>query len=99
VRAELPAAAEFGVTELSAGVGSAVVGVDKVKGNEPDAPIEFFTVIPTLPGKAATAGGIEAVSCVALTNVVACTAPFQLTTEPLVKFVPFTVSVKPCELQ
>jgi hypothetical protein len=69
--------------------------VESVKGNELDAPIEFFTATPTLTGNAATVAGMEAVSCVALTKLVTCTAPFQLTTESLVKFVPFKVSVKP----
>ena len=86
---------EFGVIELREGVGSGVVGVDKVKGDALDAPIEFFTVTPTVPGNAAAAAGMEAVSCVALTKVVVCAVPFQLTTASLVKFVPFTVSVKP----
>ena len=95
VNAGLPAAVEFGVIELREGVGSGVVGVDKVKGDELDAPIEFFTVTPTVPGNAAAAAGMEAVSCVALTKVVVCAVPFQLTTASLVKFVPFTVSVKP----
>lgn len=40
-----------------------------------------------------------AVNCVALTNVVVCAAPFQFTTASLVKFVPFTVNVRPWELQ
>jgi hypothetical protein len=57
--------------ELSVGVGSAVVGVESVKENELEAPIEFFTVTPTLPGNAATVAGIEAVSWVALTKEVA----------------------------
>jgi hypothetical protein len=48
-----------------------------------------------VPAIAAFAAGMEAVSCVALTKVVACAVPFQLTTASLVKFVPFTVSVKP----
>ena len=99
VNAGLPAAAALGAIELSVGVGRAVGGVERVKDNELDAPIEFFTVTPTVPGNAATVAGMEAVSCVALTKVVVCAAPFQFTTASLVKFVPVTVSVKPWELQ
>ena len=95
VSAGLPAEAEFGVTEVRAGVGSAVDGVESVNGSELDAPTEFFTLTPAVPGNAASAAGIAAVSCVALTKVVVCADPFQFTTASLVKFVPFTVSVKP----
>lgn len=99
VNAGLPAEAEFGVTEVSAGVGSVVVGVESVNGSELDAPFEFLTLTPAVPGNAARVAGMEAVSCVALTEVVVWAAPLQFTTASLVKFVPFTVSVKPCELQ
>ena len=51
------------------------------------------------PGNAVSVGVIAAVSCVALTKVVARGEPFQFTTASLVKFVPFTVSVKPWVLQ
>src|SRR4029077_20754319 len=56
-------------------------------------------VIPAVPGNAACVAGMEAVNCVALTKVVVCPVPFQFTFASLVKFVPFTVNVKPCELQ
>ena len=45
-----------------------------MKGEEPDVPIELVTVIAAVPGNAACAAGIEAVSCVALTKVVVCGA-------------------------
>ncbi len=48
---------------------------------------------------AVSAGVIAAVSCVALTRVVERGKPFQLTTSPFVKPVPFTVSVSPVWLQ
>jgi hypothetical protein len=95
VSAGLSAEAEFGVTEVRAGVGSVVAGVESVNGSELDAPIEFFTLTPAVPGNAARAAGMEAVSCVALTNVVVCADPFQFITASLVKFAPFTVSVNP----
>jgi len=75
-------------------------------GDEGDVPTELVTVTLAVPGNAALAAGTNAVSWVALTKVVALTggpepfgfkssAPFQFTTASLVKFVPFTVSVKP----
>lgn len=91
----LPAGAEACDSELIAGATNAVVGLERVKGREPDVPFEFDTVTVADPGNAAWAAGIEAVSCVALTNVVGCAAPFQFTAASLVKFVPVTVSVKP----
>lgn len=42
---------------------------------------------------------MAAVICVALTNVVGRGEPFQFTTRPCAKPVPFTVSVSPAELQ
>ena len=101
VKEVLPAGAEFGEIEPRVGAGSAAAGVERVMGNELDAPSEFATVTPALPGKAASVAGIEAVSCVELTKVVAiiCDDPFQFTTASLVKFVPFTVKVKPWVLQ
>jgi len=98
-RKELPAAAEVCESEASAGVARALVGVDSVNGNEADAPIEFVTVTEAGPGNAASVAGIVAVSWVALPKDVGCATPFQFTAESLVKFVPFTVIVKPCELQ
>jgi hypothetical protein len=97
--AGLPAAAEACDSELIDGEASAVAGVERVKGNEADVPFEFDTVTPAVPGNAAWAAEMEAVSCVALMKVVVCAAPFQFTIASLVKFVPFTVRVKPCELQ
>lgn len=99
VSAELPAAAEFGAIELSVGIASAVLGVERVNGDVFDVPSELETVIPVAPGNAAAVAGMAAVRCAALTKVVGCAAPFQFTTASLVKFVPFTVSVKPCVLQ
>lgn len=96
-----PAAPNVGDMEATVGVPRLVLGVDSVNGNEFDVPTEFETVIVALPGKAASAGDTGTVSCVALTNVVGLGGgvPFQLTTESLVKFDPFTVSVNPFGLQ
>lgn len=96
-----PAALDAGEIEVRAGAPRLAVGVDSVNGSEFEAPIEFDTVTVALPGKAASAGETANVSCVALTKVVVLggAVPFQLTTESLVKFDPFTVSVKPVGLQ
>jgi hypothetical protein len=99
VNAGLPAAAEFGAIEVREGGGGTVAGLERVKGNELDAPAEFDIVTRAVPGKAAFVAGMEAVICVALTKVVGCAAPFQFTIASLVKFVPFTVSVNPWALQ
>jgi hypothetical protein len=60
-----------------------------------DATVGLETVISAAPGKAVSIGVITAVICVALTNVIACGVPFQLTTEAATKFVPFTTRVNP----
>jgi len=94
-RAGLPAAAEVCDSEIIVGAASGVAGVERVKGREEDGPTEFDTVTTVVPGNADWEAGMEAVSCVALTKVVGCAAPFQFTAASLVKFVPFTVRVKP----
>jgi hypothetical protein len=99
----VPAGAEFGVIEVRVGFGNPPAGVTSVIGNEADVPSKFDTVTAAVPGSKARAAGMEAVSCVALTKVVALAnfavlfdtgTPFQFTSASLVKFVPFTVSVK-----
>lgn len=96
---ELPAAEELGLTEILPGVGSAAVGVTMVNALEFEVPLELDTVTAAEPANAVSDGVIAAVSCVALTNVVARPDPFQFTTASLVKFVPLTVSVSPVALQ
>ena len=54
----------------------------------------LVTVTGKLPTAAMSAGVTAAVSCVALTNVVALAAPLKFTTELETKPVPFTVNVK-----
>lgn len=97
--AVLPAAVEVCDSELIVGGARGAAGVERVKGEKAEVPIEFDTATLAVPGNAACAAGMEAVSCVALTKVVACAVPFQFTSASLVKFVPVTVSVKPCALQ
>lgn len=101
-RAELPAPTVFGETEPMPGIGSPPVGEVRVSGKESEVPKEFDTVTAAVPGNAASDAGTKAVSCVALTKVVALfgsATPFQLTVASLVKFVPVIVSVKSWELQ
>src|SRR5207237_258983 len=52
------------------------------------------TVTLAMPATARSVAGIAAVSCVALTNVVARVAPFQRTLVPVTKLLPFRVRVK-----
>src|SRR4029077_7015461 len=99
VRGRLPAGVAFGETELIDGVGRTVPVLVITNGSELEAPTEFFTATWTVPANAAFVAGMAGVSCVALPKVVGCAAPFQFTTASLVKFVPVTVSVKPCALQ
>lgn len=94
-----PAGPADGVTDPTRIVGKGVDGLEMVKGREADVPIEFVTVTAAVPGNATFVAGTEAVSSVALTKVVGCAVPFQSTIASLVKFVPVTVSVKPCVLQ
>lgn len=60
-----------------------------------DATVGLDTVTAGAPGKAVSVAKIVAVSCVALTKVVARGVPFKLTTEAATKFVPFTTRVNP----
>jgi hypothetical protein len=52
------------------------------------------TVTLAVPAVAMSAARIDAVTWVALTYVVVRSVPFHLTTEPEMKLIPFTVSVK-----
>src|SRR6267142_5878670 len=51
------------------------------------------TVTDAVPAVARSVAGMDAVSCDAETNIVVRLAPFHRTTDALMKFVPFTVSV------
>src|SRR5260370_41583588 len=89
------------MSEVMTGNGSEL-GVVSIKVEEGEVVVELDTVtaaVPAIPGKAVSEAEIVAVSCVALTNVVSRGDPFQLTTDPLTKLVPFTVRVKPAGLQ
>jgi hypothetical protein len=93
----VPTAALFGLSELMTGTGSEL-GAVSVKFEAPEVVVELDTVtaaVPRVPGKAVSVAEIVAVSCVALTNVVGRGDPFQFTTSPFTKSVPFTISGKP----
>jgi hypothetical protein len=95
----LPLAAAFaGMSELIDGTGSDE-GAVMVKVRE----LEFVEALDTktvaVPGEAVSAYVMAALSCVALTKVVGRGEPFQFTTSPFTKFVPFTSKVKPVGLQ
>jgi hypothetical protein len=90
-----PAAALAGTSEVMAGTGSAVGAVIVENGRELEVIVELDTEIAAVPGNAVSVAETVAVSCVALTNVVGRGDPFQFTTSPSTKFVPFTTSVNP----
>lgn len=95
--AVVPTAALFGMSEVMTGTGSELGGV-RLKFEAREGVVELETVtaaVPVLPGKAVSAGVITAVSCVGLTNVVGRGDPFQFTTSPFTKSVPFTINVRP----
>ena len=67
------------------------------KGNWPVVPppgVGLNTVTFAVPTDTMLAAAMEAVSFVLLTKVVVWSEPFQRTFEVLIKFVPFTVSIK-----
>ena len=89
----VPAVAPAGETAVIVGTDS--VAVETVKEAAAEFTPALDTVIDAVPALAISEAGIVAVNCVALTNAVERTAPFQFTTEPFTKFVPVTVRVKP----
>ena len=97
VNAGVPAVAFTGETAASTEVGS-VPGAETVKLAAEEIAAPLATVTASVPCAAISAAEIDAVSCVALTNVVARSDPFQLTTDVFTKFEPVTVSVKPVML-
>lgn len=92
-----PAVALPGTNAVIAGTGSD--DAETVKGAGAEATPELDTVTDAAPAAAISAAEIGAVSCVALTKVVARGELFQLTTEPFTKLAPFTVRVKPAVAQ
>src|SRR5207245_660233 len=75
------------------GTGFRIVKVCELDVPPPGAGVNTVTV--GVPATAMSAAGMAAVSWVAEANVVARAAPFHRTTDPVMKFVPVTVSVNP----
>jgi hypothetical protein len=92
VKADPPARADVGESELIDGNG--LLTVNEELADVPPPGAGFVTVTPSVPAVAISGAVIEAVTCVASTNVVVLGVPLKFTTEPETKPVPFTVSVK-----
>lgn len=81
VKAELPAPAELGASEVSVGEGLLIVKV--CADDVPPLGAALKTVTMALPARAMSEAGTVAVTEVPLTNVVTSGTPFQSTTVPL----------------
>src|SRR5205809_707882 len=92
VKAAAPAVALPGVSEPIVGTGLLMVNVSAPEVPPPG--VGENTVTDAVPAVATSLAGIAARNCVPLTNVVVRALLFHRTTDPLTKFVPFTVSVK-----
>jgi len=95
MNADVPAVALAGKTEEMAGSGSAEDALETVNGTAEELTPKLDTVIFADPAEIMSVEEIRAVSCVELTNVVGRPEPFQSTTDPFTKFVPFTVRTNP----
>jgi hypothetical protein len=94
VNAPEPALTVFGDNVVIAGTGlGAAVTVNVTALDVPPPGAGLVTVTEGVPVVATSLAKIAAVSCVALTNVVARAAPPKFTTDVFRKFVPFTVNV------
>src|SRR5205809_766045 len=91
VNAAPPAAALLGESELSVGTGLLIVNVCAPEAPPPG--VGLKTVTGAVPGVAMSFARICAWSWVLLRKVVVRIAPFQRTTDELLKFVPVAVSV------
>jgi hypothetical protein len=90
-----PAIMLVGLSVVIAGtglLGALMVKVSELEGPPPG--VGLVTVTEGVPAAATSVAVIDAVSCVALTKVVALTTPLKLTRAPATKSEPLTVSVK-----
>lgn len=92
VKAGPPVVAVFGESEVIVGAGLFTVNGEVVDVPPPGAGL--VTVTLNVPAVAMSGAAIEAVTCVAFTNVVVLAVPLKFTTEDELKFVPLTVNVK-----
>src|SRR5260370_42432751 len=89
VKAELPTVVALGEILVSVGTGLLTVKV-----SAPLVPPGLTTVMERVPAETISLAGMAALSCVLLTKGVLRLDPLSWTTDPLIKFVPFTVRVK-----
>lgn len=90
VNAALPFVALAGLSAVMVGAGLSMVNCNWLEGPPPGAGLDTLTV--AAPPAAMSPARMLAVSCVALTKVVARLAPFHKTAAPLMKFEPWTAS-------
>jgi hypothetical protein len=88
VKPALPAAATVGVIKVIVGSGFGLLMLKFMGLDVPPVAPGLVTVTLAVPAVAMAAAGMEAVSCVALINIVASGVPPKLTTEDDVKFTP-----------
>jgi hypothetical protein len=91
VKPEPPSFMEVGEIEVRIGAGLLIENVCPAEVPPPGAALTAVT--EAVPALEISEAGTEAVTEVALTKVVTSGTPFQLTTVPLTKFVPVSVSV------
>ena len=91
VNAAPPVVVELGLKLVMAGAGLLMVNV--AAGEEPPPGAGFCTTTFAVPAEAISLAGMEAVSCVGLTNCVVRKLPFHHTVEAPTNPVPLTVNV------
>jgi len=94
VKAALPAVPVDGESEVMLGGGFDALIVNEEPADVPPPGAGLNTVTSAVPAVAISVAEMAARSCVLLTKVVVRADPFQLTTELLMKPLPFTVRVK-----
>jgi len=92
VNAEPGATVDVGSNDVNAGIGFVMVNVKSLE--VPPSGVGLLIVMVTVPAAVRCPSGTTAVSEVARIYVVARALPFQLTTDPGMKFEPVRVSVK-----